>query len=318
MTNRRAKPVYVLYGTDEYLKAERRKALVAELIGGADPQTAVVDFDLEAEVADLLDELRTIPLLAPRRVVVIVRADAFVSANRAALERYLASPCASSTLILSVTAWPSNTKLYKLVPKAGEAINCSAPGKRGGLAAWLSGSAAKLGKGISAQAAQLLIDWVGDDMGALAGELEKLSLYIGDRAEITPEDVSVLVAATAGPQAFALTGAITSGDPAGALKALAGTVTRRGEEFRALGTITWHLRRAMRVQQAMAQGAHPAGACKDARVFAAQREFLDMLKRRPPRMLHRDVRKALSADLAMKTGADAMLTLQTLVVDLCR
>ena len=59
------KCVYVLYGSDAFLRDETRRALVQRIIGDADPQTAVTHFDAMAELAEVLDELRTLPFLAP-------------------------------------------------------------------------------------------------------------------------------------------------------------------------------------------------------------------------------------------------------------
>lgn len=310
------KPVYVLYGTDDFLRVEYRKRIISQIIGQADPQTSVTSLDATAELAEVLDDLRTVPFLAPRRAVIITDADAFVSAYRQQLEKYLDSPSATGSLILTVSSWPKNTRLAKLVAKIGEATDCSAPGQRD-LLVWLTKSAAKRQKKIAPPAAQLLIQWRGEDLAALDGEMEKLSLYVGQRDQITTDDVSTLVTATAGPAAFALTNCITSGDIPGALKALAGSITRRGEEFKTLGMIAWHLRKAMQVQQGITRGTPASQACKAARVFFQQTQFVDMLKRRPLGVLQDDFRKLLAADLAMKTGTEPTAAMQQLVVGLC-
>ena len=127
-----------------------------------------------------------------------------------------------------------------------------------------------------------------------------------------------VVTATAGPEAFALTNAITAGNVSAALKVLAGSVTRRGEEFRTLGLIAWHLRKAMQVHQHIAKGTPPQQACGAAHVFSSrQREFLAMLTRRPLSTLQNDFRELLAADVAMKTGAEPRAALQDLVTRLC-
>jgi len=316
MSRADVKPVYVLHGSDDFLLVEYRRRIVSGIIGLADPQTAVSRFDASASLADVLDELRTLPFLAPRRVVIVSDADAFVSAYREALEKYLSSPSATSSLILIVSSWPKNTRLAKLVAKIGEATDCSAPGARD-LLGWLVKAAGKRGKKIDPAAAQLLLEWRGADLAGLNGEVEKLSIYVGDRPEISAQDAAALVTATAGPEAFALTNSITAGDTAGALKALAGSVTQRGEEFKTLGVIAWHLRRAMHVQQLLAKGISGAQACRSARVFGRHGEFLAMLKRRPLSILQDDFRRLLAADLAMKTGTDPAGALQQLVVALC-
>lgn len=316
MAGAEIKPVYVLCGSDAFLRDAYRQSIVARIIGQADPQTAVTHFDPTAELAEVLDELRTMPFLAPRRAVLISDADAFVSAYRQQLEKYLESPSSASSLILLVTAWPKTTRLAKLVAQVGECTECTAP-DAGKLAEWVRKACGKRGKQIAPDAAELLIEWRGADLAALDGELEKLSLYIGERPSITADDVGTLVVSTAGPAAFALTNAMTRGDTAGALKALAASLTRRGEEFKTLGMIAWHLRKALCVAQLVEAGTPASQACRTARVFYVQEEFLAMLKRRRRSGIEGDFRRMLAADLAMKSGAEAPAALQELVIGLC-
>ena len=99
---------------------------------------------------------------------------------------------------------------------------------------------------------------------------------------------------------------------------LAAMLTARGEEFRTLGQIAWHLRRAVRVHQAMAGGQSANAAMSAVRMPGFVRaSFAAFLKRRPLTKLIGDFRKLLAADRAMKTGTDATVALQQLVVDLC-
>ena len=311
------KPVYVLHGSDAFLRDAHRQSLVARIIGKSEPQTAVTHFDATAELAEVLDELRTLPFLAPRRAVIVSDADAFVSAHRPKLEKYLESPSSASSLILMVTSWPSSARLYKLVKRIGEVMECSAP-DAGKLVRWIRNVAGKLGKQIAPDAAELLIEWRGADLAALSSEMDKLSLYVGGRDRISADDVSRLVVATAGPEAFALTNAVTRGDTPAALKALAGSLTRRGEEFKMLGMIAWHLRKALHVAQAVETGTPVQQACKSARVFHDREGFLAMLRRRGRTGIEADFRRMLWADLAMKSGANASAALQELVIGLCR
>jgi DNA polymerase-3 subunit delta len=310
-----AKPVYVLYGGDAFTLDARRREITALVAGGADPQLCVASFEPPCELADVLDELRTVPFLAPRRLVIVRQADEFVSAHREALEKFLETPPSSATLMLVVSSWPSNTRLARLVQKIGQAIECAAPAA-GNLAQWVATAAGKRGKKIAPDAAALMVEWVGGDLAALDGEIEKLSLYVAAAATISLEDVCALVTASAGPAAFALTNAVTDGDPAAALKALAGMLRARGDEFKTLGMIGWHLRRAMLAKENLDAGQPPRQAVP--RMPPQQADaFLAMLNRRPLSAFHNDFRRLIRADLAMKSGTDPAAALQELVVALC-
>jgi len=315
MSDMTVKPVFVLHGDDAFLRDAYRREIITSAIGQADRQTCVAVFDASAELADILDELRTLPFLAPRRVVIIDGAEAFVSAYRGQLETYLQSPAETATLVLVVSSWPKNTRLYKLVSRIGRTFDCGAPQK--GLTHWLTKSASKRDKQIARDAAELLVEWIGNDLSVLNGEVEKLSLFVGERETITASDVSAMVTASAGPAAFALTNALTAGDAAAALKALAGMLTARGEEFRTLGMIASHLRRLLRAQQLAVRGADPAAALNPRMPYHAKQAFFAALSRRPLRVLQEDFRRLIRADLGMKSGVNAGAALQELVVGLC-
>ena len=309
------KPVYVLHGEDAFLRDVHRQEIIQLAIGDADTQMCLRTFDATAELADVLDELRTLPFLAPRRVVVVLDADAFVSRHRAALEDFLQSPPDTASLLLIVSSWPSTTRLYKLVGKIGEAVNCRAPHR--GLGQWVNRSAQKRGKKIAHDAADLLVEWLGNDLASLDREVEKLALFAGDRHTITAEDVCSLVTSGSGTDPFALTNALVRGEAKVALKALDGMLTSRGEEFRVMGMIASHLRRVLSAQQLAAAGKDPASALNPRMPYHAKNAFLAMLQRRPLRVLEGDFRRLIRADLGLKSGLNPTATLQELIVALC-
>lgn len=314
-TNMDMKPVYILCGHDEFLIDVARKEIVSAIVGQGDPQLCVSSFDATAQLSEVLDELRTLPFLAPRRVVIIRDAEAFVGANRQGLENYLQTPSKTASLMLIVSSWPSNTRLYKIVKPIGEVIACDVGGSDSA-ARWLAIFAKKRGKGFAADARTLLLELVGDDLALLDSEVEKLSLYAGDRNTIEASDVAKLVSSSAGPEAFEITNAVTRGDAAKALEALAGMMSGRGEEFKVLGLLGWHLRRALGAQQAVT-GGQPAARALPNMPYSAQNDFLAMLKRRPLVKLQQDFGRLLAADLAMKSGAKPVSAMQELIVALC-
>ncbi|NIA16959.1 MAG: hypothetical protein GWO86_01295, partial [Planctomycetes bacterium] len=100
------KPIYIIAGKDKFLIDGEYSKLLDKLI--EQQQRAMGLWQVEAdktEIADVLDELRTLPFLAERRVVVIKGADDFISNNRELLERYFDNPCPSGVLVMTVSSW---------------------------------------------------------------------------------------------------------------------------------------------------------------------------------------------------------------------
>src|ERR1700736_2827971 len=93
--------VYVLHGDEDFLK---RQCLVAlrQIVFGAEGSELGLSIHSGDKTtwAAVFDELETVPLLSPRRLVLIENADAFVTRHRAALEKYVAQPASTGTLII--------------------------------------------------------------------------------------------------------------------------------------------------------------------------------------------------------------------------
>lgn len=191
-----AKPLYVVSGDDAYLRDESLKAVARQALGAEADDLSVCRFDGEhANLVAVLDEVRTLPFLAKCRVAVVDSADRFVTSHRKGLEAYAEKPATSGVLVLSVKAWPGNTRLAKLVDKAGLAVDCKSPDERE-LPAWLIQLAKVQSKAkLEDEAAKLLVELVGPEVGLLASEVEKLAVYVGEKRVIGREDVSRMVGA---------------------------------------------------------------------------------------------------------------------------
>lgn len=194
-------PIYVLRGTDPYLLDQGRQTVRERVLGDAEPGLALLELDgAEAQLADVLDALRTAPFLAPRRLVVIRDAEAFLSPNntaerkRDALLKYLDAPSPSGSLCLEVAAWNETTHLGKRVALVGVVVQCETDRPRQ-IPHWLQRRAGdQYGKRLSDAAAQMLQEYLGNDFASLTHALGMLALYVKDAGDIDTPDVDALVA----------------------------------------------------------------------------------------------------------------------------
>jgi DNA polymerase-3 subunit delta len=214
------RPVNVLSGDDFYLKREVIQGIARLALDGDDPSSLRRIEGNNANLADVLDELRTLPFFSKRRIVVIDEADSFITKHRKELEVYVENPSSLGVLVLTVKSWPANTKLAKLVEKSGSEISCSAP-KEGELAIWLVALARdRYQCALSPDGARLLVELVGAEPGLLASEVEKLSVYVGTAAQIARGDVAKMVEAGRIETIWKALDAATTGQGAQALKYL--------------------------------------------------------------------------------------------------
>ena len=181
----------------------------------------------QADLKTVCDELRTISMWGSRRLVVIDDADRFVSQNREGLEKYLQKPAKNSVLVLDVKTWPRTTRLAKAIPKIGLELEC-APLSGNDLVRWIAETAKNShGKSISRDAATLIRELAGDDLGLLEQEIAKLSAYVGDRTVIEIADVQMLVGGWAIETTWSIAAAVRRGETGEAAR-LAESNSRRG------------------------------------------------------------------------------------------
>lgn len=236
------RPVYVLFGDEDFLKRQVRAELEPLLLEDADPAFALSVYSGEtANWSTIRGELETLPFLSPRRVVAIEQGDSFVSDHRAQLEKYVAHP-SKGTLILDVRTWQSTTKLAKALPDEAQ-IACKAL-KPQQLPPWCAQRAkSAYGKKLSPAAADLLVELIEPALGLLDQELAKLATYVGERATIDEDDVDKLCGRSRTIDTFKIFATIGEAKTAEAFEILHRLRDEGAEPLQVLGAFSWQLRR---------------------------------------------------------------------------
>lgn len=206
------KPIYAIFGDEAYLMRLAREAVRVAVLGpDPDPMAETVYAGESAKPALVFDEVRTLPFLAPRRLVAVENAEDFVTKFRSELESFAANPPKTGTLVLLVKSWPSNTRLAKIVEEKGLSIDCRAP-RDAELPAFLANFAMTRYKlKLPPDAGRLLLELVGPEVGLLAAELDKLATYVGKAPSITVDDVAKMVDAGRVEEIWAVIDAATVG-----------------------------------------------------------------------------------------------------------
>src|SRR4051794_22024079 len=184
------KPVYALVGSDSFLQLQHLQAILAQM--PADVQR--VDADGErAELADVLDELRSFAMFGGAKLVVVRDGDAFVTRFREQLEEYVSHPSASGTLVLRMNSLPMTQRIAKAIAKVGKIESCDPPKD---VTRWIADHGKSVhGVKLTPDAARLLAELIGNDLGRLDSELAKLALQSDERGgAVDAETVSTAVA----------------------------------------------------------------------------------------------------------------------------
>jgi len=309
------KPIYVIAGKDEFLVAEQVTALVNQLLTPEQMQMCLWRADADKVSAiEVFDELRTLPFLAEKRVVVLAGADDFVSDNRELLEKYFVTPAASGVLILAVSSWPSNTRLAKSLPKAGELVEVSELKSRE-LISYISDYAKQQGKNLSYNAAQMLIEFAGDEPGILRNEIDKLAAFVNTAKNITEKDISEIIGHNRAFDAFEVIDSMMAANAGKALEQLRVMFqSDKDTEYKILGAFAWHFRRMFSAAALLQKGERPDMIAKKLRIWN-QQEFFGIIKKVGLKRIGDCLRQLAEFDYEIKTGkATSQTAIESLII----
>jgi DNA polymerase-3 subunit delta len=247
--------MYLLCGSETFLRRAALDRVIASAMRGQSDPIGHSTFDGDrAVLADVLDEVRTPSLLGDRRLAVVDDADGFISKHRKQLEKYIADPCDTGTLVLLCDSESASTKLYKAIAALGGVEVCKIPvdpknyrERAAWVQNWLADRAVQgHGKRLATGVARKLQEYAGESLALLDQELGKLATYVADRPTITAQDVEDLVGNNREQNVFGVTDAMAAGDAARALRHWERVLaTDRAAPHRAVGGLAWGIRRRL-------------------------------------------------------------------------
>ncbi|MBN1766625.1 MAG: DNA polymerase III subunit delta [Sedimentisphaerales bacterium] len=309
-------PMVVIYGKERRRCIDILDEVVTDALNGADEQMALSTYDgSDVTLADVLDDLRTLPFLSDHRVVVVKSADEFISEYRQGLEEYLEAPASTGILILQAVSFPGNTRLAKKAKAIGKIYSCD-PVPVKDLPGYLSQYAGdhyqlKLDR----DAAAMLIELGGDEAGMLVNEIDKIATYLSGHkdkgARITCHEVELLVGNNRQYNVFNVIDAMSRSDTATALDLLDMMLTQdRDAQFRAVGAFAWHFRRLYQGRILREQGVAESNIVSQLRVWphSVQQQFLRQVRMMDLAGLGAVLQQLMRIDLASKTGGGTVRT----------
>lgn len=172
---------------------------------------------------------------------------------------YLGSPAPGTVLCLVGEEVKSDSPLAKACARVGSVLTYDVA-KRG-LNAWVADRFRARSVEAEPEACALLVQLVGDDLHALAQEVDKIATWAGGDP-VGEREVEQLAAPTAEAPVFAITDAWGRRDRAAALAAMESILERsdrprRDEAARIAGSLGSHLSRLRQMKRAAAAGERP-------------------------------------------------------------
>ncbi|MCP4450049.1 MAG: DNA polymerase III subunit delta [Planctomycetes bacterium] len=296
-------PIYVISGKEQSLAKRHYQDLLDRLIAPEQRATGLWVTDSKAAIDEVLDELRTLPFLTDRRVVVVQEADEFITKHRPLLETYFDAPCASGVLVLIAKSFPSSTKLAKKLKKVGELVAITPP-KPWQLPAHITQHVKQtFNIALARDAAQLLVDLTGNDVTRLYSEVEKLVVFVDDKRDITVQDVEALVGHNRIFGVFEVIDAMVAGQTGAALSRLRNMFAEdKNAQYTVVGAFAFHFRKMFNAKALLSQGRSIPEVTKALRIWGKTDQFYAQVRRVSLEQISQIIQQLASIDHQMKTG----------------
>lgn len=302
-----AKPVaaIVLEGTDPYLREMCRKKIVEACVPEAARDWAVTRISARDSGWDeVLQRAETMPMLAPRQVIIVEGAESLEEIGDdarekivEALEEYFDSPAPFTVLLLEAAALDKRQKFYKLLADKALIVQLTIGDES---AASLAVQMAKdCGVEIERGAAAMLAEILNSEPARIRIEIDKLAAYAQGSGRITSADVEELVVAARKNTVWQLADMLATRKRNAAL-AFLDNLLREGEQpIGLVGALAWMYRKLIEARELPPgtngfQAARQLGMRPDAAETAV-------------RQAHRIPRKDLLAGLVALAEADSQL-----------
>jgi len=315
-------PIYVIFGKDHRRSIDKLQEIIDHVLDGADPQTSLNIYEgPDVAARDIFDELRTIPFLSPRRVVVIKQADPFITKYRQQLENYLENPSSTGVLVLQTESFPKNTRLARLVGKIGQALAFE-PFKPRELVNYLIKYSAQTSRlTLTQPGAMLLVELAGDDCDLCLGEVDKIISYLADapadKRKITPAVVESVVANNRQYNVFNIIDAMLADDTAAALSWLDRMLEQdRNAQFTAVGAFAWNFRRLYNARLLLQQKVTEEKIKQQLHIWSKPDQFMRQVKQITIPQIASVIQELLNIDLESKTGGSSVkIGLEKLIIN---
>jgi DNA polymerase-3 subunit delta len=160
----------------------------------------------------------------------------------------------------------------------------------------------KEGKEIDHEALDAIVDCIGQDLSAVAMEVEKIVLFLGDEKLATLSVVEDILPYLRVRTVFELTDALSRGDPAGSVEMLREVLGEGAEPTQILSTIRWHFMRLWSLKILMDHHVEDARASRELKIPSFRlAEYTAQARRIPHEVFRGAFREFYKTDKLLKS-----------------
>jgi len=317
---RRLAPIYLLYGEEDFLIDEGVQAIIEHAL---DPGMKSFNLDVmdgsKVDAKDVVAHASSFPMMGPRRVVVVKEFEKLVGdeSAREIITAYISRPLESTCLTLVSLEPDFRRKPFTDLKKKATLVECK-PMYDQHVPSWIADRIKRQGKEANVEACRLIQAYVGNSLRSLQNEIEKLFIFVGERDQITSEDVATVVGASKGYTIFELQDAIGRKDAKEAVKILERMLTLGQSPQMIIVMLTRFFNQLWKLSDLKLRRVPDSEIAREIGIppyFVKQ--YLEFRSNFTTEQIEQNFKSLLEADTVLKTTMrDAHLVLDILVVSL--
>ncbi len=267
------KNVYLLYGTEGYLKRQYRDKLKHALVKPDDTMNFSAYEGKDINPKELIDLSETLPFFKEKRMI-LVENSGFFKNSCDDLAEYMSQVPESTCFVFVEEEVDKRSKLFKAASRAGSAVEFETP-KEDMLVRWILGRIQREGKKITQSVMQLFLSKTGSDMENIDKELEKLICYTLDKTEISAADVEAICTGQTENKIFEMIDAISAKNQKKALDLYYDLLALKEAPMRILFLIARQFQNLLLIKSMSAKGYPAVSIAKTAGMpsFAVQKNL---------------------------------------------
>jgi DNA polymerase-3 subunit delta len=337
MTKQKAEiyPLYFLFGPEDFLIEEETKRLLNQTLPPSARGFNLHIFSGEEHAPEeIVQAAQTLPMFSKYRFILVSDADRFDEDEIKPLIEYIQNPSPSACLVMVAQTLGFWKEHQKLIEKVGVVSEFSRLKGRP-LVSWARKRMTEKGKTLSEEAADYLVEVVGDHLHDLENSLEKAFLSVGEKKTVDLSDVEGLASEVRISTVFDLMDAIGHQNLEKALGILEKAMESRSIPFKKdeestkrmddpvpllLSMMARQYRNIWRVKEIASRHLGPAEVANELGTSAWNvRKLMEQGKYFSEASLREGILRCHETDLSIKKGRGPKdLLVEKLVIDLCR
>lgn len=293
--------VYLLCGEEAYLKKQYKDKLKRAMTDPDDSMNFSAYEGKGINPKEVIDLAETLPFFADRRVILIENSGFFKNSCEE-LAEYMPQIPKTTHFIFVEDEIDKRSKLYKAVKNAGKIVEFTSQTEEL-LTRWVLTRIKKEGKNITGSVMQLFLNKVGNDMGNIDRELEKLLCYCMEKEVIEAADVEAVTTEQTTNKVFDMVNAIAEHNQRKALDLYYDLLTLKEPPMRIMYLISRQFQILLNIKDMSGKGFDNAAMAKNAGIppFAVRRN-LSQAKGFTMQQLKQAIRDGVDYEEAVKTG----------------